>query len=69
MKKTLTPRIKNKRKMFNKKTPLKHLIENDEDKYTELFKPYEKCASNNIITVLVCVTTIESYGSTSENVL
>jgi len=45
--------------MFNK---------NVDDKFPKLFKPPMKQFSSKI-TVLVCVTTFEGYGSSSDNIL
>ena len=45
----------------------KTLNKNVDDKYTQLFKPNEKFSSK--ITVFVCMTTSDSYGSSSENFL
>ena len=68
-KKTLTPKNKNVKNAFYEKIRNfeKRWIKNVVDKLTKLIKPNEKFPSK--ITVLICMTTCEGYGSSWENFL
>src|SRR6218665_662504 len=65
MQKKFTPRIKNfiNHIFFIKKNVKKRLIKNVVDKYRKYSNQIKKFSSK--ITVLVCTTSFESYGSSS----